>query len=131
MLERDTIGIVTNKKPRTCFSPGLFYGKRSSLVSCSCRPSGFDPVLDDCLQFLDSVEVRRLVALLSLVIDLVAIDIDLQHTQYTGAYFNRNCTSASIHKLVDHPGRNTVVLSGYTIDDLDIYQTFASHNRSS
>ena len=87
--------------------------------------------MDDCLELLDSVEVRRLVALLSLIVDLVAIDIDLQDTRHTGSNFNRNCVTTGIHKLVDHPGRYTVVLSGYAIYDLNIYQTFASHNRSS
>lgn len=120
-----------NKKPRTDNDSGLYYGKHVKLVSCGNGPCSIYSVLDDCLQLLDSVEMRRLVALFSLVIDLVAIDIDLQYTRYTGPYLYRNRITTSIHKLVDHPGRYAVVLSRYAIDDLDIYQTFASHNRSS
>ena len=121
---------VTQKAPNLKRFGVFIYGKLLTLVSSGSHYA-LKPVLDDCLQFLDSVQMRGLIALFSLVVDLVAIYIDLQYTRYSGLNRDRNFITASIHKLVDHPGRNTVILSRYAVDDLNVHQTFASHSKSS
>ena len=90
-----------------------------------------EPVSHDCPQFLDAVEVRRLAVLFLLVIDLVAVNKHLEDSTHAGLHLDRYCASAFSYELVDHPGRNTVILSRYAVDDLDVHLSFASHSTTS
>ena len=80
------------------------------------RPKLFDPV-----------QMRGLVVLFDLVIDLVAIDEDLQDSADTGLDRDRYVTTAFRHELVDHPGRNSVVLSRDAVDYFNVHFAFSSH----
>lgn len=96
-----------------------------------CHRYGFQPVLDYGFQLLDAVEVRGLSVLFLLVVDFVAIYEDLQNAGHAGLDLYGYCISAYTYELIDHPGRNTVILSRYAIDNLDVHLAFASHSISS
>ena len=81
----------------------------------------------DCPKLFDPVQMRRLVVLFDLVIDLVAIDEDLQDSTDAGLDRDRYVTTTLCHELVDHPGRNSVVLSRDTVDDFNVHFAFTSH----
>jgi hypothetical protein len=55
----------------------------------------------------------------------------LQDSAHSGLHLNGYVLTAFRYELVDHPGRNTVILSRYAVDDLNVHQTFASHSKSS
>ena len=98
------------------------------LVVVSGGGERVEPVSYNRPQFLDTVEVRRLTVLFLLVIYLVAVNKHLEDSTHTGLHLDRYCTSTFSYKLVDHPGRNTVILSRYAVDDLNVHLSFASHS---
>ncbi len=98
------------------------------LVVVSGSGERVEPVSYNRPQFLDTVEVRSLSVLFLLVIYLVAVNKHLEDSTHTGLHLNRYCTSAFSYELVDHPGRNTMILSRYAVDDLNVHLSFASHS---
>ena len=100
------------------------------LVACLVVVSWYQcvqPAPDNCPQLFDAVEVRRLPVLFSLVVDLVAIDEYLKYSANTGLDLDCYVLTTFCHELVDHPGRNSVILSRNAVDDLDVHSAFASH----
>ena len=100
----------------------------AALVVVSGGGERVEPVSYNRPQFLDAVEVRSLTVLFLLVIYLVAVNKHLEDSTHTGLHLDGYCTSAFSYKLVDHPGRNTVILSRYAVDDLNVHFSFASHS---
>ena len=98
------------------------------LVVVSGGGERVEPVSHNRPKFLDAVEVRSLSVLFLLVIDLVAVNKHLEDSTHTGLHLDGYCTSAFSYELVDHPGRNTVILSRYAVDDLNVHLSFASHS---
>ena len=92
------------------------------------RRQSVESASDYRAQLLDAVQVRRLTAFLRLVVDLVPVDEDLQDSAHAGLDLDRDVISAFRHELVDHPGRDSVVLSRHAVDDFDVHSAFASHS---
>lgn len=98
------------------------------LVVVSGGGERVEPVSYNRPKFLDSVEVRRLAVLFLLVVNLVAVNKHLEDSTHTGLHLYGYCASTFSYELVDHPGRNTVILSRYAVDDLNVHLSFASHS---
>ena len=98
------------------------------LVVVSRGGERVEPVSYDRTQFLDAVEVRGLSVLFLLVVYLVAVDEHLEDSAHAGLDLYGYRASAFSYELVDHPGHDTVVLSRYAVDDLNVHFSFASHS---
>ena len=107
--------------------PGPSIGSMDSALVVGGGYQRVQPASHDCPKLFDAVQMRRLIVLFDLVIDLIAIDEDLQDS--TDAWLDRDryVTTTLCHEFVDHPGRNSVVLSRDAVDDLNIHFAFASH----
>ena len=90
-----------------------------------------EPVSHNRAQFLDAVEVRSLTVLFLLVVDLVAVNKHLEDSTHAGLHLDGYLASTFSYELVDHPGRDTVILSRYAVDDLNVHLSFASHSTTS
>ena len=88
---------------------------------------GVQSASHDRPKLFDAVQMRGLVVLFDLVIYLVAIDEDLQDSADAWLDRDRYVTTALCHELVDHPGRNSVVLSRDAVDDFNVHFAFTGH----
>ena len=85
-------------------------------------------VPDDRPHLLDAREIRELAVLFLFVIDLVAVDKDLQDASSTGSNFDRYFLTALCKELGGHPGRRTKMGSRYAVDDFNLEFAFSSHS---
>ena len=75
-------------------------------------------------KLFDSRQIRE-VALISLVVDLVAIGEDLKHAAASGCDFDSDVPAALCEDFVGHPGHYAMMTSGYAVNDLYFYFAYS------
>ena len=93
------------------------------------RWDGQEPLLERGSYLLDPVQMRCLVVFLFLIVDLLAVQEDLQDTADARRQSDGYAFASLGEQLGGNPCRRTVVRSRNAVDDLRTYRCFTSHSK--